>query len=52
MRYVILSFDDGRRDFFTNALPVLRKYQLKATLNVVSDFVGHAGLSVFDSGNG
>lgn len=38
MKYITLSFDDGRKDFFTNALPVLKKYNLPATLNVITDF--------------
>ena len=38
---VILSFDDGRADTYTNALPTLKQYGLTATLNVVSDFVLH-----------
>ena len=40
MRYVVLSFDDGRKDFYTNAFPVLRKYGLPATLNVITDTLG------------
>ena len=34
MKYVVFSFDDGRKDFYTNALPILRKYNLLATVNV------------------
>lgn len=37
MKYVVLSFDDGRKDFYTNALPVLKKYRLPATLNIITD---------------
>lgn len=40
-RYIILSFDDGRADTYTNAWPILKQYGLTATLNVVSDFVLH-----------
>ena len=40
MKYVVLSFDDGRRDFYVNAFPILMKYKLVATLNVITDYVG------------
>ncbi len=39
MKYIVLSFDDGRKDFYTYALPILKKYKLKAVLNVISNFV-------------
>ena len=38
MRYVVLSFDDGRKDFFTQAFPILQKYGLPATLNVITNY--------------
>lgn len=38
MKYVVLSFDDGKKDFYTRALPILKKYHLPAVLNVVSDY--------------
>lgn len=41
MKYISLSFDDGRADTYTNALPILKKYGLTATVNVISDFVIH-----------
>ena len=37
---VVLTFDDGFRDFSTSALPILRRHKLAATLYVVSGFVG------------
>lgn len=52
MKYIVLSFDDGRKDFYTNALPILKKYGLSATLNVISDFVGLHEPSLFPSGDG
>lgn len=33
---VILSFDDGYYDFYTNVLPVLRRYSIPANHNIVS----------------
>jgi peptidoglycan/xylan/chitin deacetylase (PgdA/CDA1 family) len=37
---IALTFDDGYRDFYTNAWPILNKYGLKATNYVVTDFIG------------
>lgn len=37
---VLLTFDDGYRDFYQNAFPVLKKHNLKATVFVVTNFVG------------
>lgn len=39
MKYISLSFDDARVDTYTNAFKILNKYNLKATLNVISGFV-------------
>ncbi len=36
---VILTFDDGYRDFYTDAFPILKKYQAKAVIYVVSGFL-------------
>ncbi len=36
---VILTFDDGYRDFYTDAWPLLLKYRMKATIYIVSDFL-------------
>ena len=36
---VILTFDDGMADFFTEALPVLTHYSFPATLYIVTAFV-------------
>ncbi len=38
-KYVVFSFDDGRLDTYTNAYPILRKYNMPFTLNVCTDFV-------------
>ena len=39
----ILTFDDGYEDFYNDALPLLKKYNIKATFFVVNDFVGRRG---------
>jgi peptidoglycan/xylan/chitin deacetylase (PgdA/CDA1 family) len=42
-RPVILTFDDGYDDFYSNALPVLQREGLRAISYVVSGFVGRPG---------
>ena len=37
---VLLTFDDGHWDFDTVILPILKKYQVKATLYVIPGFLG------------
>jgi peptidoglycan/xylan/chitin deacetylase (PgdA/CDA1 family) len=36
---VVLTFDDGYRDAYTQAFPLLRRHGMKATFFVVTDFV-------------
>lgn len=36
---IILTFDDGYDDFYTNAYPLLQKYQIKATAYIVPNFL-------------
>jgi peptidoglycan/xylan/chitin deacetylase (PgdA/CDA1 family) len=38
-RPVVLTFDDGFADFFTEALPVLKRYDLTATLYIATVFI-------------
>lgn len=37
---VIITFDDGYLDNYNHAFPVLEKYHLKATIFLISDYVG------------
>ncbi len=39
-RPVVLTFDDGYEDFYTEAFPLLKKYQAHATLFLINDFIG------------
>ena len=39
MKYIVLSFDDGTKDFLTNAFPILKKYNLPATWNLISEHI-------------
>lgn len=39
-KLVILTFDDGYRNFFTSALPTLERYGFRATVYVVTDLIG------------
>jgi peptidoglycan/xylan/chitin deacetylase (PgdA/CDA1 family) len=43
-RPVLLTFDDGFADFFTDALPVLKQYNFTATLYVATAFVNGTSL--------
>jgi peptidoglycan/xylan/chitin deacetylase (PgdA/CDA1 family) len=42
-RPVILTFDDGYRDFYTTAYPILKAHSFTAVAYVVSGFVGAPG---------
>lgn len=39
---VALTFDDGHQDFYTNAWPLLKEYQLSASLYVTTGFVDNS----------
>lgn len=51
-RYVMFSFDDGRADTYQIAVPILRRYGLTATINVVTDFIRHPEQYAFSGNNG
>ena len=36
---VVITFDDGYKDNFINAYPVLKKYQFSATIFLITDFI-------------
>jgi peptidoglycan/xylan/chitin deacetylase (PgdA/CDA1 family) len=38
--HCVLTFDDGWRDFYTNAYPLLKRYQIPATVFLPTDFIG------------
>lgn len=37
---VVITFDDGYRDFYTEAFPILHRYGFSATVFLISGFVG------------
>lgn len=39
-KYIALSFDDGYKDNYTTALPLLKKYNARATFSVVENKIG------------
>jgi peptidoglycan/xylan/chitin deacetylase (PgdA/CDA1 family) len=39
-KYVVITFDDGYRDFFTEAYPILKKYEFNATVFVATGHIG------------
>lgn len=51
-RPVVLTFDDGYADFYTNALPALRRHGFTATLYIATAFVGGTGRWLHHLGEG
>ena len=39
----MLTFDDGYADFYYDAFPLLKKYQVKATVYIITDYIGWEG---------
>jgi len=44
-KYVVITFDDGFRDFFTTAFPILKKYNFSATVFLPTGFIHNERLS-------
>lgn len=44
----VLTFDDGYRDFYTDAFPILKKYQIKSTIFLISSFLGRSDFLTLD----
>lgn len=40
---VILTFDDGYRDFYTDAFPILKKYNMKSINYIIVNHIGRSG---------
>ena len=47
---VLITFDDGYMDNYTNAYPILKKYGLKATIFVITGFLDRAQPGYFTWG--
>lgn len=45
---VLLTFDDGYRDFYTDAFPILKKYHAKATAYIITGFLGEPNNLTWD----
>lgn len=40
-KFVAITFDDGYKDFYTDAFPVIKETSVKATVFIISGFVNH-----------
>lgn len=47
-RAVVVTFDDGTDDFWTYAVPILRRYRIPATLFMIAGNVGRCGFLSID----
>lgn len=47
-RSLSIIFDDGYKDVYYNALPILEKYNIKATVFLTTDYVDKDGMLWFD----
>src|SRR4030042_4084283 len=44
IKYVVLTFDDGYRDFYTEAFPILKEYEFNATVFLATGFISDGAL--------
>lgn len=42
-KYVVITLDDGYEDNYTNMFPILKKYNAKATISVITDHIDTPG---------
>lgn len=47
-RPIVITFDDGHRDNYTNAFPILKRLEMGATIFLSSGYVGGSGTFWFD----
>jgi peptidoglycan/xylan/chitin deacetylase (PgdA/CDA1 family) len=40
-KYVVITFDDGYRDFYTHAFPILHKYEFTASVYLPTAYINH-----------
>lgn len=45
---VVITFDDGYRDFYTDAFPIIKKYNLRVVSFYVADYVTYPGYMNWD----
>ena len=45
---VILTFDDGHEDIYRNVFPILQKYNMRATVFIVTDHIGMKNYLTWD----
>lgn len=45
---IVLTFDDGHIDIYKNVFPILQKYNVRATVFIVTDYIGMADYLTWD----